>query len=198
MALHDHAGQILTTLKMGLEDSENKMSHGPALPRLKAAKDKTMELLTFMKDTSAQLRPSALDTLGLAASVRNLIEQFPEAAQQKIVFHTGDLPERMGHGVEIVIYRIIQECLTNALKCAQAENINVNLIQKGSKKVLLLSIEDDGRGFEHSDEPSTTLEPGHLGITIMREMAAMLGGDFRIESQPGNGTVVMVEIPFGE
>lgn len=94
--------------------------------------------------------------------------------------------------------RIIQESLTNALKYAQAENINVNLIQKGRKKVLRLSIEDDGRGFEHSDELSTTLEPGHLGITNMRERAVMLGGGFRIESQPGKGTVVIAEIPFGE
>jgi signal transduction histidine kinase len=197
MALHDHAGQILTTLKMDLEAIENKVSQRPALLKLKAAKSKTLELLAFMRDTSAQLRPSTLDTLGLVAAVRHLIEQLQPTTEAKIVLHASGLPKSLGHEIEIALYRIIQESLTNALKHAQAENIYVNLIRKGEQKVLLLSIEDDGRGFHPAREPHTGLEEGHLGITIMRERAVLLGGELQIESQPGKGTMVMVEIPFG-
>jgi PAS domain S-box-containing protein len=198
MALHDHAGQILTTLKMDLEAMENKVSQSDTRLKLKSAKGKAMELLSFIRDTSAQLRPSTLDTLGLVASVRNLIDKLPTVAREKITFHVGDLPPRMGQDLEIALYRIIQESLTNALKYAHAENINVNLIRKGEQNVLLLSIEDDGRGFEYTHESSSTPVKGHLGITIMRERAVLLGGDFRVESKPGKGTVVMVEIPFGQ
>jgi PAS domain S-box-containing protein len=198
MALHDHAGQILTTLKMDLEAMENKASQTEARLKLKPAKDKATELLAFIRNTSAQLRPSMLDTLGLVASVRNLIDQFPATAREKITFHVGNLPPRMGQDVEIALYRIIQESLTNSLKYAHAENICVNLIRKGEQNVLLLSIEDDGRGFDYTPESSSTPVKGHLGITIMRERAVLLGGDFRVESKPGKGTVVMVEIPFGQ
>jgi signal transduction histidine kinase len=197
MALHDHAGQILTTLKMDLESIEKHVNSGPALPRLKTAKDKSMELLAFIRDTSAQLRPTTLDTLGLAASVRNLIDSLPTGSREKIRFHVGNLPRRLGQEVEIGLYRIIQESLNNAIKYAHAENIHVNLICKGDH-ALLLTIEDDGVGFDHTDEPATSPEPGHLGLTIMQERAVLLGGDFQIETSPGKGMVVMVEVPFGE
>jgi PAS domain S-box-containing protein len=197
MALHDHAGQILTALKMDLETIEKHIDSGPALPRLKTAKDKSMELLAFVRNTSAQLRPTTLDTLGLTASVRNLIDNFPTVSRGKIHFHAGNLPKGLGQDVEIALYRIIQESLNNAMKYAHAENIHVNLICKGDH-ALLLTIEDDGLGFDHTDEPSVPPEPGHLGLTIMRERAVLLGGGFHIESSPGKGTVVMVEVPLGE
>jgi PAS domain S-box-containing protein len=198
MALHDHAGQILTTLKMDLEATENKVSQRPALLKLKAAKRKTLDLLAFMRDTSAHLRPTTLDTLGLAASVRHLIEQLQPTTEAKIALHASGLPKSLGHDIEIALYRIIQESLTNALKYAHAKNIFVNMIRKGKRDTVLLGIEDDGQGFDHSGGTSFAPPSGHFGITIMRERAVLLGGDFRIESQPGKGTVVMVEIPFGE
>ena len=198
MALHDHAGQILTTLKMDLEAIENKVIQRPALLKLKAAKSKTLELLAFMKDISMQLRPSTLDTLGLVASVRNLIDQLHSTTEAKITLHTGDLPKSLGRDIEIGLYRIIQEALTNALKHAHAENIFVNLISNDKQKRVILSIEDDGQGFDQSGESSTIPASGHFGITIMQERVVLLGGDFRIESQPGKGTVVMVEMPFGQ
>jgi PAS domain S-box-containing protein len=197
MALHDHAGQILTTLKMDLEAIENKVSQRPALLKLKAAKSKTLELLAFMRDTSAQLRPSTLDTLGLVAAVRHLIDQLQPTTESKITLHASGLPKSPGHEIEIVLYRIIQEALTNALKYAHAKNIFVNMIRKGKQDTVLLSIEDDGQGFNHSGRSPAGQETDHFGITIMRERAVLLGGDFQIESQPGKGTVVMVEIPFG-
>jgi PAS domain S-box-containing protein len=197
MALHDHAGQILTTLKMDLEAIENHVNQGPALPRLKTAKDKSLELLAFIKDTSAQLRPTMLDTLGLVSAVRNLIDQFQSTTEAKISLHTGNIPKSLGHTVEIALYRIIQESLTNGLKHAYAKNLYVNLIRKGRENAVLLSIEDDGRGFDQGGELDYVPEAGHFGVTIMRERAVLLGGDFRIESSPGKGTVVMVEIPFG-
>jgi PAS domain S-box-containing protein len=197
MALHDHAGQILTTLKMDLETIEKHVDSGPALPRLKTAKDKSMELLAFVRNTSAQLRPTTLDTLGLTASVRNLIDNFPTVSRGKIHFHAGNLPKGLGQEVEIALYRIIQESLNNAIKYAHAENIHVNLICKGDH-ALLLTIEDDGVGFDHTHDLPAAPEPGHLGLTIMRERAVLLGGDFHIETSPGKGTVVMVEVPLGD
>jgi two-component system sensor histidine kinase UhpB len=127
--------------------------------------------------------------------VRNLIDNLSTGSREKIHFHVGDLPRRLGQEVEIALFRIIQESLNNAIKYAHAENIHVNLTRKG-ESALLLTIEDDGVGFDHTDELPNAREPGHLGLTIMRERAALLGGDCQIETSPGRGTVVMVEVPF--
>jgi PAS domain S-box-containing protein len=196
MFLHDEIGQLLTTLKMDLEIAERR-SDDPVLvrERLGAAKEKTLQALGFAKQVAAQLRPTTLDSLGFLASVRSLISTLQEVADFEIHFFTKGLPERLESEKELALYRIVQESLTNALKHSGAGNVFINLISRDDS--VLLTVEDDGKGFDYKQiTGSYPSESGSLGISIVRERAAQFGGSFRIESQPGKGTQVMVEIPI--
>jgi PAS domain S-box-containing protein len=196
MFLHDEIGQILTTLKMDLEITENRLDD-PVLvrDRVGAAKDKALEALSIAKHLSGQLRPSTLETLGFLASIRSLISTVKEMANFEIHLFSKGLPERLEGDKELALYRIVQESLTNVLKHARASEVFINLTQRGG--AVLLTVEDDGEGFDYKQmSESHPLETGPLGITIMRERTVQCDGNFRIESQPGKGTQVMVEIPI--
>ena len=96
----------------------------------------------------------------------------------------------------LTVYRLIQEALTNVKKHAQAKNVYVNLDGRDGR--LVLTIEDDGVGFDYGS-PSTRGDKSRdpLGLTIMRERVSMLDGAFRVESVPGKGTSILADIPMG-
>ena len=106
---------------------------------------------------------------------------------------TKNIPAKMGKGKDLVIYRIFQEAVTNCIRHAQANNIFVNLVKKGP--YVLLTVEDDGIGFEYDEISKQKNGKGKLGLVIMKERAVQVDGDCRIESQIGKGTQVIVEIP---
>jgi PAS domain S-box-containing protein len=195
MMLHDEIGQILASIKMDLEGLETQLEGSPALERLTKAKDKTLEILRIIRNISSELRPTPLETLGLIPSVRSLVEKTEEYASFHVRFYTKGISDRLGSEKEIALYRIVQEALTNAAKHSGADEVFVNLIRRDAE--IVLTVEDNGKGFDYDRVgkiPQSTDSP--LGITIMRERATQFGGSFRIESQPGKGTQVMVEIPI--
>jgi PAS domain S-box-containing protein len=195
MMLHDEIGQILTSVKMDLEAVETRLEPGPSSERLAKAKDKTVDILKTIKNISAELRPTPLESLGLVPSVRSLIDGIKECAGFNIRFYTKGISERLEPEKELALYRILQEALSNAAKHSEAGEVFVNLIRRDDE--VLLTVEDDGKGFDYYQAikmPHSKESP--LGISIMRERAAQFGGSFRIESQPGKGTEVMVEIPI--
>jgi signal transduction histidine kinase len=104
------------------------------------------------------------------------------------------VPKRFDPEKELAFYRIAQEALNNAVRHADAENVFVNLVKKGD--VLSLSIEDDGVGFDTGKVMKTTKRKGPLGLLIMHERAELVDGEFAIESKPGKGTQVTVEMPL--
>jgi signal transduction histidine kinase len=196
MFLHDEIGQLLTTLKMDLEIAERRPEDVALVrERLGAAKEKTLEALSSAKQISGQLRPSTLDTLGFLASIRSLISTIEEMADFQVHLFTKGLPERLESEKELALYRIVQESLTNVLKHARASEAFVSLTCRDG--AVRLTVEDDGAGFDYHEMSSGAhLKENPLGITIMRERAVQCDGSFRIESQPGKGTQVMVEIPI--
>jgi len=191
--LHDQVGQLLTTLNMDLEAVGEEVKEAALRDKLQSAQEKVREILGYVKDTSRRLRPTTLDTLGLKPSLRALTEEIEEAGGCRVRFFSkGDFsgldPENA-----LALYRITQEALTNALRHASCHEIFVHLVKRGN--VLTLSVEDDGVGFAYDE----VLDPknagkGSLGIMIMRERASQAGAGFRIESHPGKGTQVMVEM----
>jgi PAS domain S-box-containing protein len=196
MFLHDEIGQLLTTLKMDLEIAERRPEDAVLVrERLDAAKEKTLQALSSAKQISGQLRPSTLDTLGFLASIRSLIFTIQEKADFEIHLFTKGLPERLESEKELALYRIVQEALTNILKHSDADEVFINLTSRHG--TVVLTVEDDGTGFDyHEIRDGTHRKESPLGITIMRERAVQCDGSFRIESQPGKGTQVMVEIPI--
>jgi len=194
--LHDHIGQILTSLKMDIEMIHEKLKpeYRDLAARITSAQEKTIQAIRDVKNISRGLRPGMLDALGLLPSLRELFSEIQRQTDMEIHFFSRNIPKRIASEKELAIYRIAQEALTNIIRHAQAKNIFVNLVRKGEK--FLLSAEDDGVGFNQDKVMTFSKKKGPLGLLIMRERAEQLDGDFTLESHIGKGTHVLVEIPI--
>jgi signal transduction histidine kinase len=193
--LHDETSQALTSLMVGLKVLEQRpdLSDGKeTLADLRALAAKTLDAV---HDLSLQLRPSVLDDLGLVPAMERLGTEFARTYGVPVAFETN---LRGGHRlpptVETALYRIGQESLTNVARHAGARS--ASLILERREGVVTLILEDDGRGFDVASRLAGTGDSRSLGIFGMRERATLLGGTLTIESTPGAGTTIFVEIPL--
>ena len=144
-----------------------------------------------------ELRPTALDDLGLHTTLVNYVEEWSERSGIEIDLHsTGLDAERLPAPLETALYRMVQEGLTNVLKHAQARRVSL-ILQRSPNQVLAI-LEDDGRGFDAEGVINSPGSAGHLGLLGMRERVALVGGALTVESTPGKGTTIFVRIPLVE
>ena len=192
--LHDEASQSLTALKFGLRLLEQEV-HQPEslLSRLAELKNLTDGVLEELHRLAMGLRPASLDYLGLVAALEQLVKDSDQRYGMMVRFRaTGFSDERrMPDYIETTVYRIVQEALTNAVRHAKARNLDVILEQREKKTVII--VEDNGIGFDMSQMGKS----GHLGLVGMQERAQMIGATLNIESEPGCGTIIVVEVPHG-
>jgi len=197
MALHDHAGQLLTALRMDLELMKEDLSTNPVLERLESSEKKTIELLDFIRNVSRNLRPAALDQIGLIPCVEALVDNIKRNSGINIEFYTTGIPKRFNRDKELALYRIIQESLNNIGKYANADYVFVNLILEGG--TILLTVDDNGAGFDYRKvSKRIDSQNGPLGLSIMRERAIQVGGELWIESEQGKGASVFARIPLND
>jgi signal transduction histidine kinase len=185
--LHDETGQALTSILLGLkaiEDTQGTERFPAALAELREI---VVATLQDVRRLAVELRPKALDDFGLVPALERLTGFFAE--QTGIAAHLESrLPEsRLPSETETVLYRVVQEALTNVVKHAQAEHVSVLLHSKPGRVAVV--IEDDGRGFAEEDETEG------IGLLGMRERVALVGGTVALESRPGAGTTIVVEVP---
>ncbi|MBI5943909.1 MAG: PAS domain-containing protein [Chloroflexi bacterium] len=189
--LHDQIGQMLTALKLTLEIASQQP------PELREKKNKqTQELVNdLLKRVSAlslELRPPMLDDLGLIPALLWHISRFEEQTGIAVGFkHSGAEGRRFSAEVETTAYRVIQEAFTNIARHARAGRTRLE-VHAGSGQ-MKIQIEDDGAGFD----PQAAFKK-HRGLSGMRERINLLGGSFRIESQPGKGTKKFIQLPLKE
>lgn len=190
--LHDEAGQALTSMMVGLRLLEKEVERPEMLvARLTDLKRMTDGVLEDLHRLAMDLRPASLDHLGLVAALRQYAELYSRQHGLVVQFETVGLDSgRLPAEVEIALYRIVQEALTNVVRHARATRADVLLERRGDRLVAI--VEDDGAGFD----PETAVQNGRLGLFGMRERAEMLGGALAIESAPGAGTTVFVELPY--
>jgi signal transduction histidine kinase len=195
--LHDEMGQALTAIGLNLEVIEQELS-SLAPPSTKKRLVDTISLvdqtLAQIRELSLNLRPSMLDDLGLAATLSWYTKQYAARSNIEVELDTSDFEGRLKTEVEIALYRVVQEALTNVVRHTQAQRVYLRLArQKAAVSVL---IEDDGCGFDvEAVATRRTSEPG-LGLIGIRERVTALGGRFEVQSQPGRGTRLVVEIPL--
>ena len=196
MELHDHIGQTLTSLKMNLEMIHGKLKpgHTELGAQITVAQERAIQAIKDVKNISHGLRPAMIEALGVVSSLRGLLNEIQQQTDIEIRFFSRGIPKRFEEEKELAIYRIAQEALGNIIRHAQAKNVFVNLVKKDEK--LSLSVEDDGVGFDQDKVMKISKKKGPLGLLIMRERAVQLDGEFTIESQPGKGTHLLVEIPL--
>ena len=184
--LHDEVNQSLTGLLLRLEaareaappELEGELAETKAL-----ANQAMRELLSLAR----QLRPTALDDLGLAAAVAGQVEQLGRGEVEAEFKAEGDLSD-LGDDAQLVVYRVAQEALSNAGRHSGADRVAVTLRRRDDGGVAL-EVADDGRGFAFDESE------GGLGIAGMRERALLIGGELMIESRPGRGTTVRLTVP---
>jgi len=188
--LHDEAGQALSSLKLSLgileQDSECPPSISNQLGELKSVADGVLEELRRL---AMDLRPVALDHLGLVAALEQYVRNLNSSALSVQFKARGFTDDRLAPDVESSLYRIVQEAVTNVVRHAKARNIGILLERlEGQVKVF---VEDDGVGFA----PDLLDHRDHMGLLGIRERAEMFGGNLTIESFPGGGTSIIVEVP---
>lgn len=190
--LHDQAGQSLTSLLIQLKAMENLSKDSKLQDGLHVMQDLVSETINKIRDLSYRLRPPALEEFGFGTAVYALAEEM--AAQSDLKIKVRDkLNQEVPLDLALVLYRIVQEGLTNVLRHAQAKQAQIDLLQEGN--LIQLKIEDDGRGFDPAEiHPS----PGrrHLGLISMNERAELIGGHMELYSAPGEGTAIKVLVPM--
>lgn len=192
--LHDEVGQSLTSLLVGLRNVSDADSLEAARSRVEPLRDVASTVLDDIKRLARGLRPSVLDDLGLAPALERLVQDFGRTHGLDVSLEINGLTgSRLPEQHEVTVYRIVQESLTNIAKHAQATTVNVAIERLGDE--LKIAIQDDGRGFVVASAKQMISE-GHLGLTGMRERAALLGGWLTIQSQPGQGTQTVSGLPL--
>jgi signal transduction histidine kinase len=193
--LHDETSQALTSLMVGLKVLEQRpdLADGrEALGDLRALASKTLDAV---HDLSLQLRPSVLDDLGLVPAMERLVAEFGRTHGVPVAFETNlRSGARLPAIVETALYRIGQEALTNVARHAGASAASLILERRGG--VVTLILEDDGRGFDVASRLAGGVEGRSLGLFGMRERATLLNGTLTVESTPGAGTTIFVEVPI--
>jgi two-component system, NarL family, sensor histidine kinase UhpB len=183
--LHDEVNQSLTGLLLRLE-AVREAAPPELEPELAETRTLANQAMRELLSLARQLRPTALDDLGLAAAIAGQVEQLERSGLEAELTSEGDFSD-LDDDVQLVVYRVAQEALTNAARHSEAQRIAVTLRRSGD--AVELKVADDGRGFAFEQS-----EQG-LGIGGMRERALLIGAELTIESRPGHGTTVRLSVP---
>lgn len=188
--LHDEAGQALASLRFGLRVLEREAAEGGAVsPHVADLIRTTDAVIDGLHRLAADLRPASLDHLGLAAALRQYARSTATTFGLAVRFKARGFPgERLPAAVETALFRAVQEAVTNAVRHARADRVDVLLERRGSR--VMAMVEDDGVGFE----PDRVQSGEHFGLLGLRERAEALDGTLTVESAPGAGTTVVMEV----
>jgi PAS domain S-box-containing protein len=193
MELHDELGQALTAIKINLQVGERFQGQTPV--ELSAENVRIVdEALVQMRRLAYALRPSMLDDLGLAAALRSIAQQTAQRSGLTIRCEPDLAVQRLAPEVEIAVFRIAQEALTNIVRHAQARQVQMTLRREDG--MLVLSVQDDGCGFALEDVRARAATGGSLGVLGMEERAALIGAELQITSAVGQGSRLCLRYPL--
>jgi len=190
--LHDEAAQALTSLLVRLRLLERARDPADAQQRVQELRELTALALEDVRRVALDLRPTILDDLGLGSALEWRVDEFNKSSAVQATLHISGLEQRLPREIELTLYRVGQEALSNVIKHAQAQQVQVTLL--GSAGLICLEVVDDGIGFE----PGAVRSGDHhgMGLVGMRERAGMVGGELRIESHAQRGTHISVCVPL--
>ncbi len=189
--LHDEIGQELTAIKMGLETLKRFPDSLPST--VDATIGIVDQTLQQVRALSLHLRPPMLDDLGLGPSVRWLVDQQGALTQTRIRFHDALQRKRFDPAIETACFRIAQEALTNIVRHAHAANAVAHVEERDGG--IVLTVSDDGRGFDVPHVLERAAHGASFGLLSMRERASLAGGTITWKSEPGTRTEVRAWLP---
>jgi signal transduction histidine kinase len=193
--LHDIIGQSLTAIIMTTTAVEYSLptEYVSGKEKLGHVRVIATQALEDLRNLIFNLRPEALDDLGLVLALRSQAKECLEPAGVRVRIRSTGLNDRLPPEVEMSVFRVVQEAITNIARHAQASEANILLTRKDGR--LVVRVEDNGVGF--NPEQLMDDKRKDWGIRGMEERISLLGGKFYIGSQPGKGTVVLAEVPLG-
>ncbi|HXV56650.1 MAG TPA: GAF domain-containing protein [Gaiellaceae bacterium] len=187
--LHDETGQALTSILLGLRAVEEAPDAETAHEAGARLRELVVQTLQDVRRLAVELRPKALDDFGLVPALERLTEGFSQQTGIAVELESRLAEDRLPGEVETIVYRVVQEALTNVVKHAHADHVSIVLRKKD--RTLTALIEDDGRGFSADANGDRG-----LGLVGMRERVELVDGTLSIESSAGTGTTLLVEIPI--
>jgi signal transduction histidine kinase len=194
--LHDEIGQILTLLSLNCDMISKTLrdggyDHKQIIAQFDDTKQMVNNLLNQVRELSLELRPGILDDLGLLPALLDHFKHYSSQSNIEVQFRHHGLKGRYSADVETTVFRIVQEALTNVARHAKVDTVSVHLWK--DRDYLKLKIEDQGAGF---DLDAVERANNSIGISSMRERAILCGGELEIETAPGRGTCLTVELPL--
>jgi len=191
--LHDRTSPNLAAISINLDIIATEFQHNYSTEiteRLEDIRALIMDTTASIREICANMRPPLLDYAGLVAALESYVQQFARRTGIAVQFDCINRDARYAPELESLLFRIFQEALTNCAKHARATSASV-MLSNGDHPIAL-TITDDGVGFD----PAQLREDGHIGLGLlnMREMAEIANGKFTVESAPGKGTRIAVEI----
>lgn len=190
--LHDEVGQSLSALLLGignLSKSEPALGNATVQEQVQALRGLAERTVAVVRNISLLLRPSMLDDLGLIPALQWQAREVSRMTNIRVSVAAEGVGDDMPEDYKTCIYRVVQEALHNCQRHAEARNVRIQVQQTPTS--LLLSIQDDGRGFHPARDRG-------LGLLGIEERAKRLNGSFRIDSEKGRGTLLFVELPLGQ
>ena len=187
--LHDETGQALTSILLGLSAVETARDEAELSEAIGSLRELAVSTLQDVRRLAVELRPKALDDFGLLPALKRLGQTVGEGSALDVQVEARLGAERLSPEAETSVYRIVQEALTNVVRHADARHVSVVVTRKNASVSVV--IEDDGKGFE----PERAAEGGGVGLLGMRERVQLLDGTLSVESSPGAGTTLVLDLP---
>ena len=194
--LHDGVGQFAVAMNVGLASLESQTSDPLVIEQARLLRDVGRQMHEAIRDLARGLRPQVLDDIGLAPAIVHYAAEAAATHALTIHVHVADLEGRRWQPeLETALYRIAQEGITNTIRHARAQRIDLEISVDGPR--IHLSLADDGCGFDIDQVfRQQTDSPKPFGLVSIRERTLLLGGRMRLESTPGRGTRLEVELPW--
>ena len=194
--LHDDTIQALVVLARQLDEvsSNEKDVSGNARCSLENLRQQTNDIIQNLRRLSQDLRPPALDRLGLVPALEGLATDIEKHSGINLVVKTYSPSRRLPDEIELVLFRTAQEALRNVWKHSQATSAEIIVEFDAIKSKI--TIKDNGKGFELPETIGDLVKQGKLGLTGMQERIQLIGGSLKIESKPRGGTTVIIEAPI--
>lgn len=193
--LHDDTTQALIAIGQRVELARDLISESPteAVEQLRDLRKMVTRTIDSVRQFSRDLRPTALEDLGLVPALQYLVNNLSQKGGINATLEVEGSPDGLPPDLEVTLYRILQECLMNVHKHAQATSVAVRA--EFLPQLAVLTVTDNGNGFSVPVEMADLAREGHYGLLGLRERAQLFGGQIIITSQPGEGTQVQAILP---
>jgi signal transduction histidine kinase len=197
--LHDTVAQDLSVAKMTCDVIYDELlnKRPPEIQQIQEISGLLQRTIQGVRNMTYELRPPGLESLGLVETIYRFCEDFTQMWGLPVDFQAAGLKGlTLAYGMQINLYRLVQEGLTNVRKHAAASQATVRLAAAFPN--IVLRIEDNGRGFDVRERAAAAGREKRLGLRSMQERAALLNGEMKLQSKPGQGTKVFIKLPFAE